>query len=130
MVEYKIWLQGSDGKSYVIPYSTLWDILKEQMSYDEKFGWNDVTRNLREDVNQIQDTLLREVLIPKAKTAIIEFLKENPNVPTRNFYDKAWSLWRRSNAWYYAKQELEAEGVIVSESHGRGQNRTWKLAKS
>lgn len=130
MTKYKVELEGSDGKKYVISYEGLWDALKNIMSYEEKTGWNDATRSLREDVNEVSDLLLSELLIPKAKEAILTFLKDNPNVQTRNFYHKDWERGKRSNAWYYAKEQLETGGEIVSESHGKGQNRTWKLREA
>lgn len=129
MVEYKVKLEGSDGGSYVITYEGLWNNLKTAMSYDEKKGWNDVTRALRQDYNKLSDLILSELLVPKAKEAIINFLTEHPNIRTRNFYLKEW-LGYKSIAWYRAQEELEAEGKIVSESHGRGQNRTWKIKES
>ena len=100
------------------------------MTWDEKLGWNNVTRTLREDLNKLRDSMLAEILIPKAKIAILEFLKENPNVGTRSFYHKAWLSGERRNAWYYAKQELEAEGKIIATSHGSGKDRTWNIKES
>jgi len=97
------------------------------MTYDEKYGWTGVTRALREDVNNLRDVILSEILVPKAKDVILQFLKDNPNVETREFCHKDWRFGERNLAWYRAKEELEAEGKIVSESHGRGQNRTWKI---
>lgn len=127
MVEYKVKLEGSDGKSYVISFAGLWKQLKAVMTYDEKQGWNGVTRATRQDLNKLRDLVLLEVLIPKAKEEMLTFLKDNLDVQTRSFYHTAWEFGDRLIAWYKAKQELEAEGRIVSESHGRGQNRTWKL---
>ena len=128
MVEYKIKLEGSDGKPYVITYGGLWAAFKrEAMTYEERMGWTDATRKLREDVNRLSDLVLSEILVPKAREAVLAFLKENPNVETRSFYHKAWQHRERSYAWEKAKEELEAEGRIISKSHGRHQNRTWKL---
>lgn len=126
---YKVKLHGSDGKEYVTTYEGLWKDLKQHMTFDEKLGWNGVTKGLREDVTRLRDLLLSEILIPKAKTEVLKFLKENPDVQTRSFYHKAWSHGERINAWYYAKQELEAQGLIVPTSHGAGHNRTWNLKK-
>jgi len=124
---YKVKLVGNDGKNYVITYESLWGQLKECMTYEEKIGWNTVSRSLRKDIDELKDTLLSEILIPKAKTEILKFLKENSNVQTRNFYHKAWNHGERLLAWYHGKEELELEGQIVSVSHGKGKNRTWKL---
>jgi len=129
MTKFKVKLEGSDGNSYVITFEGLWRNLKENMTYDEKMGWNDVSRSLREDVNRLRDLLLSEILVPKAKMEMLKFLKENPNVQTKSFYSKAWSHGERINAWYLAQQELEAEGLIISKSQGRGHNRTWNLTK-
>ena len=126
-IEYKVKLEGSDGKSYVITYEGLWQSLKNQMTYEEKTGWNEVTKTLREDSNKLRKILLTEILIPKAREEMIRFLKENPNIETRSFYSKAWQSDERLLAWYHAKEELEREGIIVSESQGRGKNRTWKI---
>ena len=123
-------LEGSDGKPYVISYLGLWQVLKEQMNFEEKLGWNKVTKSLREDVTKLRDSMLAEILIPKAKIAILEFLKENPNVGTGSFHHQAWLSGERSNAWYYAKQELEAEGKIIATSHGSGKDRTWNIKES
>lgn len=130
MVTYKVKLEGSDGKKYAQTYEGLWDSLKNEMSYEEKWGWNTTTKSLREDVNKVRDLLLSELLIPKAKEAVLAFLKENPDVQTRNFYHKDWKLGLRGSAWYFAQEQLEAEGKFVSESHGKGQNRTWKLKET
>ena len=127
MVEYKVKLEGSDGRSYVITYEGLWQALKNQMIYEEKTGWNEVTKTLREDLNKLRKVLLTEILIPKAREEMIRFLKENPNVETRNFCSKAWLFGERLTAWRHAREELELEGIIVSESHGKGKNCTWKI---
>lgn len=127
VVTYNVKLKGSDGNNYVISYEDLKADLDALKSFDEKNGWNNVTRHLREDVNKLEESLLAEILIPKAKQAILEFLKDNPNVKTRAFYHKAWETGYRRNAWDYAKEELEADGIIVSESHGKSKNRTWKI---
>ena len=130
-IKYKVKLQGSDGKDYVITYGGLWSTIKSDvMSFDEKLGWDDVTRSLRKDVNALEELIYSELLIPKARIAVKQFLKENPNVETKRFYHEDWKVGKRWSAWYYAKQELELEGIIVSESHGKGRNRTWKLKES
>lgn len=58
---------------------------------------------------------------------MLQFLKDYPNVCTRNFYHDDWGVGERSLAGYHAQEELELEGKIVSQSHGRGRNRTWRL---
>lgn len=126
-VEYQIKLQGSDGKNYQITYEGLWNRLQECRGHYDKLGWSRVTRSLRDDVNDLKELFLSEILIPQAKQAILTFLKEHPHVETRNFYDKKWCVQLRLVAWYDAKEQLEAEGKIISESHGRGKNRTWSI---
>lgn len=128
-IEYKVRVRGADGAEYLLTYQGLWNRLQKCRTFDEKFGWNKVTRAMRKDVNKLRDLFLSEILFPQAKQAILSFLKEHPNVQTRNFHDKKW-VGLRANAWYYAQEQLEAEGKIVSESHGRGKNRTWKLKES
>lgn len=127
MVEYQVILKGSDGKQYLISYEGLRQKLREFDTWEEKIGWNKVTRKLREDYDNLRDTLLNEVFIPKAKKAITQFLEEHPDIKTRNFYHKAWDSGIKYLAWYYAKGALEAEGTIISKSQGRGKNRTWRL---
>lgn len=128
-ITYQIKLRGSDGKDYRIAYEGLWDRLQECRGYFEQLGWSNVTRGLRDDVNKLQNILLSEILIPQGKEAILNFLKEKPNVQTRNFHDKKW-LGLRGIAWSYAKEELEAEGKIISVSHGQGKNRTWNIKEA
>jgi len=130
MTTYNVRLQGSDGKEYITSFAGLLADLKNELSFEEKRGWTNVTRKLREDVDRLNDIILEEVLVPKAKDAVIEFLKDNPDVQTRSFYDKQWLDILRSHAWYIAQQELEEEGKIVSVSHGRGRNRTWNLKET
>lgn len=128
-IEYQIRLQGSDGKNYLLTYEGLWERLQKCRSYDDVFGWNNVTRRLRDDINDLGDLFRSEILIPQAKQVILSFLQEHPNVQTRHFHDKKW-VGLRGIAWYYAKEQLEAEGQIVFESHGRGKNRTWNIKEA
>ena len=129
MVEYKVRLQGDDGKDYVITFADLLQRLKAQMPFGERIGWNGVTTRLRDDVDKIEECVRKEILTPKLKQAIISFLKEHPDTETRVLNNQAYSLPSlERNAWYYAKEELEEEGKIVSTSQGRGKNRLWIFA--
>lgn len=124
MGEYKVKLQGPKKADYVITYKGLQEQLEATRDSMERIGWNQVTRSLREDVNQVRDEIV-EFLIPLLKEKIVSFLKENPDVKTRNFKPNESGLKRI--AWFYAKDELEKEGVLISTSHGKGRNRTWNL---
>jgi len=126
MVEYKVKLEGPEGKSYVITYEGLREQLDATRDFMERVGWNNVTRSLREDVNDVRDEVVK-LLVPTMKEKIVAFLKENPDIKTRNFNPNEHGLKRL--AWWYAKDELEESGIIVSTSHGQGRNRTWNLSK-
>lgn len=126
MVEYKVKLEGPNGTSYVITYKGLREQLDATRDFMERIGWNQVTRSLREDVNDVRDEVTK-LLVPMMKEKIVAFLKENPDIKTRNFNPNKHGLKRL--AWWYAKDELEESRVIVSTSHGKGKNRTWNLTQ-
>jgi len=89
--------------------------------------WNPVTVNLRKDVRELQ-TFVTELLLPEAREAVIQLVRENPDILTRNL--NATGKWHKRlywSAWWTARKQLEDEKVLVPTSHGRGRDKTWNL---
>ena len=89
-------------------------------------NWIDVLFNR---VIQLEDTLQKEVLIPKAKTAIIKYLKihpdSRPSAVTDSLHVEKDFLWNVSlaKAW----DELEKQRLIEGKSPIKGRPRLWRV---
>jgi len=124
-VEYKVQLQGEDGKEYLITYGGL----REKL--DVPNPWNPVTEMLRKDLDNLCELVVNKLLLGEAKNNIINFLREHPKVETRILNRQGYMLdGLEYRAWYKAKQQLEQDGVIVSAKQGRGRNRLWMLKEA
>jgi len=115
-VSYRVLVKGPDGKTY----SVTMDWLKRELGIPS-------TKYIRERIGCLEETLVEDVLKPRCRWEILEFLKENKGIDTRDFnswiYSGSILLQRAMNR---AKEELEAEGLIVSKSQGsRGKPRKW-----
>lgn len=89
-------------------------------------GWIDQLFNR---VIQLEDTVMREVLIPRATTAIGEYLNLHPDSRMRNVID---SLRTESNRLWNASLELaweklEHKGLIEGKSPQKGRPRLWRV---
>ena len=125
-ITYKVRLLGSDGREYIISLEGLRSTL-ERVNPER----NILIETLRGDVAELAKIIREETLIPKMRKEIVNFLKSNPNIATREFnsYGYRWK-GERCSAWFEAKELLEAEGVIVSVKQGLGKNRLWKLKEA
>lgn len=124
---YKIRLIGSDGKPYEITYEGL----KQALGVCALDKREDHRFNVLWERMKLLEEELEEIYLPQMRERILEFVRKNPDVPTREF---TFQIWRkvcnsraRRGAYYKAFTELEESGAIVSTSHGSGQNRTWRL---
>ena len=85
----------------------------------------DYTQTRQEELVQI----VTEMLLPFfTKGAILDFVKENKDLNTRQFH----AFLHKENqvltrAFWYAFQELEKEGKIESVKQGRGKARIWRV---
>jgi len=92
---YKVWLQGSDGKNYLVPLEAF------------KNDWL--------NINSIADTLARleerveRIEKPIRKFELRQLLKKGPR--SWNFLSRRGFYWRDLN-------ELIQEGKVVEEKHG------------
>ena len=125
-VTYKVRLLGSDGQKYLMSFEELRSRL---LRADPE--WRNAVKILRQDVDELAKIIREEMLIPKMREEIVNFLKSNSDIQTRNFNDQGYILkGEKRLAWFRAKELLEAEGVIVSVKQGRGKNRLWKLKEA
>lgn len=84
---------------------------------------------LLERINELEEEL-EALLIPDMKKRILNLVRNNPDMKTREFTYKIWrTLDRRSHRGAYdrAFKELENSGAIIGTSQGPSLNRTWRL---
>ena len=76
-------------------------------------------------VNELEGEIVKP-LTENARLDILHRLKETPGIRTRKINWEGESRLARF-AYYQAFEQLKDEGKIVSKSHGRGHDRTWRL---
>lgn len=132
MTTFKIRLEGSDGKVYVETYQSLKQrlgICKLQDLLSKKANWAQKERDvLFQQIDRLTNDII-DTELPRMKWKIMDLLKENPDIRTRQITEKTpWQnkiLWR---AFQRAFKELQDAGEIIGTSHGAGHNRTWRVA--
>lgn len=103
-------------------------ILLSREEFMQRLGLCDMIAKdnvLETRINDLEELIMEDILIPRQKKVIIEFLRRHPNTPTRRM--RKWQYGKWDEAWNKAMEQLEKEGIIESVSHGRGRNRTWHV---
>lgn len=120
---YKVKLERSDGKAFVITY----DGLKDDLGILQNERW---CRALFDRVDRLEDGL-REIYTKEIKVEIIEYVKTHPDIQTRILNKALWpnlTSILQNSAYYEAFKQLEDSGAIIPTSHGSGKNRTWRVS--
>lgn len=125
---YRVKLLGSDEKTYFGPFS--W--LKQELGVcalnsreEHRFNW------LHERIQALEEEI-ETLLVPKFEQIIYTFVKENPDIQTRQF---TYQLWRKlrsraeRGAYDKALTHLEEHGHIIGRSHGPSLNKTWRIGR-
>jgi len=122
---YKVKLERSDGKAFVITYDGLKDNLGiNQLDEREEHRFNVLWERLNE-----LDKEVEKLYLPQMEKRIVDFVKANPNCKTRDFTIHIWrKLHSRAERGAYdtAFKNLETSNVIVPTSQG-GRDRTWRV---
>jgi len=119
-MEYKVRLQGDDGKEYVISYRDL----RAKLGVDESIDfWT-------QRILKIEDEIVNS-LEPKAQEQILKIIEENPNIRTGDLTDHFTVANRLMHlAFWHAWDKLQKSGEIVATSHGAGHHRTWNIKEA
>jgi len=125
-----LWFKMNDDKTnkewYIHPNKAkkLLEISAFKEGMDKRI---DYTQTRQEELIKV----VTEMLLPFfTKGAILDFVKDNKNLDTRQFHaflnkDKENQVLTR--AFWYVKDKLEEEGKIESIKQGRGKPRLWRL---
>ena len=126
--EKDFWFKMNDDKTnkewYIHPNHAkrLLEIPALKQGMDKRI---DYTQTRQEELVKI----VTEMLLPFfTKKAILDFVKENKNLNTRQFH----AFLHKENqvltrAFWYAKDKLEEQGEIESIKQGRGKPRLWRV---
>ena len=92
-------------------------------------GIEDLDSRVSYAINKLMELMdeIDKLLKPQACEFVLNLIRENPNINTRKLTDYFMGKGRLTNALYHAFDDLQESGKIVSESHGKGHPRTWRL---
>lgn len=130
-VTYKVRLEGSDGKFYVMTYANLRQelgVYKLEEMFLSHARWSEhIKDTVFARINKLTQDLI-DIETPKMKARILNLLRDHPHTKTRDITCKnQWTnriLW---GAFAQAFKELHEEGGILPTSHGQGHDRTWTV---
>jgi hypothetical protein len=118
-------LLGKEGNT--TRFKESFEDAKRDLGINELEHYNNI---LFKRINNLEDSVINDIFLEKAKEIIKKFLRDNPDVQTgqitNSFYGKGYSNFLKI-ALDRAFNLLEATGEIVATSQGRGKQRTWRI---